>query len=233
MRETVAYPGVRFWLYKLEGKLICTHHMPDQPPRQFTVSKDDYEQVEEMEEGDHPQEIVDLGGKRRVFSASFGEEVSIVLMNLRGTLDMEYYYDSRDFQKVIFKGFGPWPPANAITQPVIQDTQHTNTSVGDNGAALNSDSQGPAPPKVPKEAQKTRKTRKTQKTLPEARGASSKTQVAPPDEQQDLLDTEESPTDTPVTPPDIIESVSDSQKPLLDIDAFDESWIYYLKKNFS
>jgi len=224
MRETVAFPGVRFWLYKLEGKLICTHHMPDQPPRQFTVSKDDYKQVEEMEEGNHPQEIVDLGGKRRVFSASFGEEVSIVLMNLRGTLDMEYHYDGRGFQNVIFKVFGPWPPGNAITQPVIQHTRPTNTSVVDQGDALTSSSHAPAPPKVPKN---------TQKTLPDARGASSKTQVAPPDEQQDLLDTEETPTDTPVTPPDIIESVSGSQMPLLDIDAFDAPWIYYLGKNFS
>ena len=162
MRETVAFPGVRFWLYKLEGKLICTHHMPDQPPRQFTVSKDDYKQVEEMEEGNHPQEIVDLGGKRRVFSASFGEEVSIVLMNLRGTLDMEYHYDGRGFQNVIFKVFGPWPPGNAITQPVIQHTRPTNTYVVDQGDALTSSSHAPAPPKVPKN---------TQKTLPDARGA--------------------------------------------------------------
>jgi len=120
MRVIVAFPGVRFWLYKLEGKLICTHYMPDQPPRKFTISKVENDQVEEMEEGNHPQEIVDLGGKRMVFSTSFGEELSIVLMNLRGTLDMEYHYDERGFQEVILKGFGPWPSANAITQPVNQ-----------------------------------------------------------------------------------------------------------------
>ena len=132
MRVIVAFPGFRFWLYKLEGKLICTHYMPDQPPRQYTISKVENDRVEEMEEGDNPQDIVDLGGKRTVLSTSFGEELSIVLMNLCGTLDMEYHNDERGFQEVIFKGVGPWPSANGITQPDIQHAQPTNTPVVDN-----------------------------------------------------------------------------------------------------
>ncbi|KAI4956468.1 hypothetical protein J4E91_000679 [Alternaria rosae] len=141
----------------------------------------------------------------RIFSTSFGQEESIVLMSLDGTLDMEYHYDKRGFQEFILERFGPWSPVNTITQPVIQHAQPTNTSLVDKEATPTSSPHAPTPSEVPKDAQS---------ALLDAQGASFKTQVAPLDEQQDLLDTEETPTDTLVTP--------------LDIDTFDQAWIRYI-----
>jgi hypothetical protein len=205
MRELISHPELQFWIYSLEGKLAYTHFIPGQLPRQYLIHKNEFKGLKQTEEGGHLQLMVGQGGTPRSFSTSI-LELSIVVMKVDGTLNMEYHYDRRGFQKLIFQGFGPWPVETQRAGLFTQHPRFTDESTAGEGNVLMSNSNTRVTQEVPMQEAP------TQDVSPDPQENSIHESESSPAMPETVPDTQETPSDTQETPPEILVTPPDMKK---------------------
>ncbi|KAF2007455.1 hypothetical protein P154DRAFT_529070 [Amniculicola lignicola CBS 123094] len=86
MKELISNPGVKFWLFQLDGKLTYSLTLNNKPPKEYELADSDFEGVHAHVKGedDHDSAIHTLG------TDASGVGVSIRLIKNDGTLRMEF-----------------------------------------------------------------------------------------------------------------------------------------------